>query len=130
MGGRSIGIVKSLPQPCILLTGGLALRKEEESGADQMVLDVGLVEPTPVLRAIYVTANDAARDEGILIHRQWRVPAESVITRVFESGGSGQAIEDLSCWRTSSGSQLQPCQVLVKARKEWDSVVALIIPKM
>jgi hypothetical protein len=122
--------IKSLPQPCILVTAGLAVRKDEESGSSQMVLDVGLVEPPPVLRAIYVTANDAARDEGILIHRQWRVPAESVIARVFESGGSGQAVEDLSWWRTSGGCQLKPCQVLVKARKDWDSVVALVIPKI
>jgi hypothetical protein len=94
-------------------------------------LDNGVhLKPPPVLRAIYVTANDAARDEGILIHRQWRVPAESVIARVFESGGSGQAVEDLSWWRTSGGCQLKPCQVLVKARKDWDSVVALVIPKI
>jgi hypothetical protein len=125
-----IGIVKSLPQPCILLTAGLALRKDEESGASQMILDVGLVEPTPVLRAIHVTANVAARDEGVLMHRQWRIPTESVITQVFDSGGSGQAVEDLNWWRTSSGSQLKPCRVLVKARKEWDSVVALVIPKV
>jgi hypothetical protein len=36
--------IKSLPQPCILVTAGLAVRKDEESGSSQMVLDVGLVE--------------------------------------------------------------------------------------
>jgi hypothetical protein len=95
-----------------------------------MVLDVGLNEPVPVLRAVHVTVNETAREEGILLHKQWRVPNESVIARVFASGEYAEATEDLSWWTTSSGSRLNKCQVLVKARKGWDAVEALIIPKL
>lgn len=123
-----IGIVKSLPRPCILVSAELALRKKDALEASQIVLDMGLKEPIPALRAVHVTVNDAAREEGILLHRQWRVPRESVIARVFDCGGHGESTEDLSWWKTSGGSQLPNCPVLVKARKEWDSVVALLVP--
>jgi hypothetical protein len=126
----TIGIVKSLPQPCILLQAELALRKKEASSLRQMVLDVGLVEPVPELRAVHVTVNDAAKEEGILFHKQWRVPSESVISRVFASGGDGESLEDLSWWTTSSGSQLNACAVAVKARKNWEAVIALLIPRL
>ncbi len=125
-----IGIVKALPRPCILLSAQVALRKSEASSLRQMVLDVGLSEPVPVLRAVHVTVNEAAREEGILLHKQWRVPKESVIARVFASGEYVEAKEDLSWWTTSSGSRLNKCPVLVKARKGWDGVEALIIPKL
>jgi hypothetical protein len=125
-----IGIVKGLPKPCILLSAQLALRKSEASGLHQMVLDVGLSEPVPVLRAVHVTVNQAAQEEGIQVHKQWRVPKESVIARVFASGEYAEATEDLSWWTTSGGSGLKKCPVLVKARKGWDAVEALIIPKL
>src|SRR5262249_35122734 len=125
-----IGIVKSLPRPCILLSAELALRKKDASNASQLRLDVGLEEPSPALRAVYVTVNDAAREEGILLRRHGRVRSESVILRVFKSGGQGESMEDLSWWKTSDGSQLSDCPVLVKARKEWDSVVALLVPTL
>ena len=126
----TIGIVKSLPRPCILLRAELALRKKEASRVSQMVLDVGLAETIPPLRAIHVTVNDSAREEGILFHKHWRVPSESVIERVFKSGGCGESKEDLNWWKTSDGSQLSHCPILVKARKERDSVVALLIPSI
>jgi hypothetical protein len=124
-----IGIVKALPQPCILLQAELALRKSEAARATQMVMDIGLTEPTPVLRAVYVTVNDAARGRGINFHKNWRVPDESVIARVFESGGQSESPEDLSSWTTSGGSHLRACPVMVKAKKNWETVVALLIPQ-
>jgi hypothetical protein len=124
-----IGIVKALPKPCSLLSAQLSLRKSEQSSLGQMILDVGQHLPVPVLRAVHVTVNEAAREEGIQMHKQWRVPKESVITRVFASGEYAEATEDLSWWLTSSGSRLNQCPVLVKARKSWEGVEALIIPK-
>jgi hypothetical protein len=125
-----IGIIKALPKPCILLSAQLALRKSEAANLSQMILDVGLHQPVPALRAVHVTVNEAAREEGIQLHKQWRVPKESVITRVFASGDYAEATEDLSWWITSSGSRLDNCPVLVKARKGWEAVEALIIPKL
>jgi len=125
-----IGIVKALPRPCILIQAELALRKSEAAQAAQMVMDMGLSDPTPALRAIYVTVNDAAREQGVNFHKNWRVPDESVIARVFESGGYAASIEDLSWWTTSGGSHLAACPVMVKAKKNWDTVVALLVPQI
>ena len=125
-----IGIVKALPKPCILLGAQLAVRKSEASSLGQMILDVGLQEPVPVLRAVRVTINEAAREEGIQLHKQWRVPKESIIASVFATSEYAEATEDLSWWTTTSGSRLDNCPVLVKARKGWEAVEALIIPKL
>lgn len=125
-----IGIVKALPKPCILLSAQLALRKSEAASLGQMILDVRLHQPVPVLRAVHVTVNEAAREEGIQLHKQWRVPKESIIARVFASGEYAEATEDLSWWTASSGSRLDNCPVLVKARKSWEAVEALIIPTL
>jgi hypothetical protein len=98
-----IGIVKALPQPCILIQAELALRKGEAARATQMVMDVGLTDPTPALRAVHVTINDVAREQGINFHKNWRVPDESVLALVFESGGYAEAVENLNWWTTSCG---------------------------
>ncbi len=95
----------------------------------QMVMAMGLSDPIPVLRAVYVTVNDAAKEQGVNFHKNWRVPDESVIARVFESGGYAASLEDLSWWTTSDGSHLGVCPVMVKAKKNWDKVVALLIPR-
>jgi hypothetical protein len=116
-----IGIVKSLPVPCILIEAKMALRKHERASP----LDIS----RRTLRAVNVTVNNAARDAGIRFHKNWRVPNDSVISRVFEEGGSAEAAEDLSWWVTSSGAGLDECPVIVKARKTWDSVQALLIPQ-
>jgi len=125
-----IGIVKALPQPCILIQAELALRKSEAARAAQMVMDMGLADPTPVLRAVYVTVNNAAREQGITFHKNWRVPKESVIARVFESGGYAASLEDLNWWSTSGGLHLVACPVMVKAKRNWDTVAALLIPQL
>jgi hypothetical protein len=125
-----IGIVKALPQPCILIQAELALRKSEAAQSAQMVMDMGLPDPSLVLRAVYVTVNDAAKEQGINFHKHWRVPKESVLTRVFETGGYAESFEDLSWWRTSGGSQLAACPVMVKAKKNWNAVVAILIPQL
>jgi len=126
----TIGIVKALPTACVLLEARPALSKRE-SFRDS-VMDLGFEEckPKPALRAVHVTVNGAAREAGIQFHRNWRVPKESVISRVFEEGGYSEATEDLSWWTTSDGGSLGQCEVVVKARKSWESVQALLIPKM
>jgi len=39
----------------------------------------------------------------------------------YAEGRRATATEDLSLWTTSSGSCLEPCPVVVEARKGWDS---------
>jgi hypothetical protein len=123
-----INIVMALPQPCILIEASLALRKADEARASQMLLERGSQQPLPELRAVRVTINDAAREIGIRFHRNWRVPADSVISRIFVEGGYAEGAEDLNWWVTSGGSGLGACPVVVKAKKNWNSVQALLIP--
>jgi hypothetical protein len=122
-----IGIVKALPQPCILLEAELRLKKSEESSMAQMRFHDS-PGPTPSLRAIHVTMNQAARDAGILMHPNWRVPENCAINHAFEQGEYSEATENLDWWVTSNGSQLTSCTVRVKAKPSMGSVTALIIP--
>lgn len=124
----TIGIVKALPVPCILLEARVALRAQESADSLQMGFGFGAPAPTPVLRAVHVTVNDSSRENGIRLFRNWRVPNRSVISRVFADGGYSESIENLDWWVASSGSRLSPCPVTVKARKVADSVQALLIP--
>jgi hypothetical protein len=124
----SIGIVRALPRPCILLEARLALKKSEERNKAQLRLAIPVhVEPTASLRAVHVTTNQAARDIGIYLPKNWKVPPESVVAAVFKFGGSARAQETLGWWRTSSGARLPNCQVKVEARRVGDSVIALLV---
>jgi len=126
----TIGIVKALPIPCILLEARPALRKHENVARSQRRLFNVAQEHEAPLRAVNVTVNSSAREAGIQFHKNWRVPAESVIARVFKDGGYAESIEDLSWWSTSDGGRLDACPVSVKAKQAWDSVQALIIPRI
>jgi len=124
-----IGIVKGLPQPCILVKAELGLRKSEAANAKQMSLATCTVTtPDPVLRAVRVTVNRAARESGIILHRNWRIPENSAICQAHRLRIYREQRENLSWWRTSDGGQLEECAVLVKAKPTPDGVVALIIP--
>jgi hypothetical protein len=126
----TIGIVKALPTPCLLLEARPALSKRESDR--NLVIDLGFEEEAvrAQLRAVHVTVNTAAREAGIQFHKNWRVPNKSVIARVFEEGGYSEATEDLDWWTTSDGGSLDQCAVVVKAKKTWDSVQALLIPQI
>jgi hypothetical protein len=125
----TIGIVKALPSPCILVEARLANRKNENVNELQLGLGLGERLAAPALRAVHATVNMAAREDGVQFHKNWRVPDNSVIARVFAGGGYAEADEDLSWWSTSSGSRLAPFPVRVKAKKAGDSVQALLIPR-
>lgn len=126
----SIGIVKASPRPCILIEARLAVRKCEERNHEQLRLPIsGHPKPTPVLRAVHVTVNEAAHQMGIYLPKNWRVPTQSVISSVFETGGSGRAEENLNWWRTTTGGRLPNNPVKVQARRVRDSAIALLIPQ-
>jgi len=124
----SIGIVRALPRPCILLEARLGLKKSEEGNRAQLRLAIPMsFEPKPSLRAVHTTTNQAAREMGIYLPKNWKVPERSVIARVFETGCSARAQENLNWWRTSSGGQLPNCPITVEARRVGDAVVALLV---
>ena len=97
----TIGIVKALPIPCILLEAKMGFRKQETVDVMQLGLGIGEGTATPALRAVHVTLNEAARETGIRFHKNWRVPRESVISRVFADGGYSESTEDLNWWAAS-----------------------------
>jgi hypothetical protein len=123
-----IGIVKALPQPCILIQAEMALRRREAAQARQMSFGI-VPDAVPALRAVHATINNAARDLDILFHQNWRVPKESVICHVYEKGGYAESIEDLAWWATSDGCRLGARRVAVKAKKVRDAVFALLVPQ-
>jgi hypothetical protein len=125
-----IGIVKALPVACVLLEARNALKKSEEVKCAQLSLEIEGCSrpPSPELRAVHVTSNPAARERGMLIHKNWRVPGKSVIRRVFEEGGYQESIENLNWWRAGADDRLDNCVVKIKAKKSHDSVCAIVVP--
>ncbi len=85
--------------------------------------------PSPVMRAIKVTSNEAAQKNGILIFENMRVPEHSVIHKVYAGGTDyREAEENLSWWETSDGLILPDIPIRVMAKKSLNYVHALIIP--
>jgi hypothetical protein len=120
-----IGIVKAWPQPCLLLNARLATKKGDAIQGNLFGSD----DSNASLRAVHVTTNEAARRDDLAIFENMRVPETSVIYRVFHEIPYGEAIEKLSSWKTSKGFRLADRLVEVKAKRSWDSVDAVIIPK-
>ena len=124
----TIGIAKALPMPCILLEARVSFSKRESNALAQLGWGLDEVQPKPALRAVHVTVNNSARDAGIRFHKNWRVPTESVIARVFAEGGHSEADENLSWWTTSDGGRLASVRVHVEAKRAWETVQALLVP--
>lgn len=123
-----IGFVAAWPKACVLVRAELALKKDEKRRASQLAF--GFREaPTPTLRAVNVTPNESAREAGLNIYPNMRVPERSVIHTVFTDGiPYAEAVEDLSWWEASGGLVLPQCKIRVKARRAPTSVEALIVP--
>jgi hypothetical protein len=120
-----IGIVKAWPQPCLLLNARLATKKGEAIQGNLF----GSNDSNASLRAVHVTTNEPARRDDLAIFENMRVPETSVIYRVFQGIAYGEAIENLSAWKTSKGFRLADRLVKVEAKRSWESVDALITPR-
>jgi hypothetical protein len=120
-----IGIVKAWSEPCLLINARLAKKKGNARQGDLF----GKKDSQDSLRAVHVTVNEAARRENLAIFENMRVPETSVIHRVFHEVPYGEAVENLSSWKTSKGFTLPDRLVEIKAKKSWESVDALIIPE-
>lgn len=123
-----IGVTKAWPTPCLSIAAQMALKKGE---ADDAQATFGFrTGPSPALRATSVTINEAARKRGIQMYPNFRVPAQSVIAKVFRDGLSeAEATEDLSWWRASDGTELPALPLKVLAKRRSDCVYALLLPK-
>lgn len=124
-----INFSKRWNYPCILLRAEMGLKRGEATKLNQKRFDF-IQGPKPALRAVHVTPNDLAREQGLLIHKNMRVPLRSVVHRVFIGESPHEdAVEDLSWWETSRGLSLEQRQVRVQARWYLGGVDALITPK-
>lgn len=123
-----INFTKFWPTPCILISAEMRLKKAEEASLAQQTLFYS-EGPQARLRAGKVTFSNPARETGFTIHKNMRVPEQSVISRVFhEDIPYDEAYENLSWWE-SRGRHQPECPILVKAKRTFDTVEALIIPK-
>jgi hypothetical protein len=123
-----LGLVKAWPMPCILVEASLEYKKKDKELQSQAAMPFRDL-PKKDLRVTSVLVNDPARISGMRLPRNWRVPHESALHRVFEGSGPTTEIENLSWWTTSTGNKLPDCQVSVETRKVGDVVQALITPE-
>jgi len=121
-----LNLSKVWPLPCIWLEAALAHKKGDQSPNQESFS----FKPVPAmkLRAIHVSPNARAREVGLTMIPNWRVPKSSIIYRVFEAAQSDEAVEDLAAWESSDGSRLNARRVRVKAKRVGDSVHALVMP--
>lgn len=114
-----IGLVRVWPTPCILVEAKWAGKKAAASGE---------YFSSFALRAVGALVNDSARGQGIQFHKNFRVPLQSVIYKVFaESLAEGAAVENLCWWESSDGFSLASRQIRVSAKRVGDTVYGLLI---
>lgn len=114
--------------PVLYLEAALGHKKEVKRRLQTRSL-FGDEPPPGDLRAVKVIPNQAAQQERFTIPTNMRVPAASVIHRLFDSDPmtDGDATEDLSQWE-SQGRRLESRRVAVQARKVPDRVIAVVQP--
>jgi len=119
---------RRLPTPVVYLEATLAHKKEVKRRlATPSLFDD---DPPPgELRAVKVITNKAAQQDGFTIPTNMRVPAASVIHRLFDAEPmtDGDGEECLSHWE-SQGRPLGRRAVVVEARKVADRVIAIVQP--
>jgi hypothetical protein len=120
-----LGFAHAWSNPVLLVEVELAVRTAEAL-AKQCQFDFS----TPLIavpRATRVTSNEAARVAGLRIHRNMRIPEDSVIHSVFRGDAERlQATENLSMWSASDGTRLPDRSVRVDAFRLNDNVFALV----
>jgi hypothetical protein len=123
-----IGFVKRWPSPCILVEVGLGYKKCEVRKLAQN--SFGFIDaPTAELRVLHASANEQARRTGIFIPKNVRIPRESIVYQVFSDDLllQAEAVENLSSWMTSTSPVSREQRLLVRARRNGDHIMALIL---
>jgi hypothetical protein len=119
---------RRLPTPVVYLEAALGHKKEVKRRMATSSL-FGDDPPLGELRAVKVIANKIALEERFTIPTNMRVPADSVIHRLFdaEPQTSGDIHENLNQWETQ-GKALEGRAVVVEGRKVADRVIAIVQP--
>ncbi len=114
-----IGLVRVWPTPCVLV-------EAKWGGKKGLVADSN--PSSFALRAVSVLVNDVARERGVQLHKNFRVPQRSIIHKVFtESLADGTSIENLYWWESSDGTCLANAKIQVLAKRIGDAIYALLI---
>ncbi len=119
--------------PVIYLEAGIAYKKSEraEISSRQLCL-IPRDPPRPHLRAVVVAPNEAATRQRLILHRNMRIPEESLINKHFiktrgsETSATEQGIEDLSIWKHSDGSTVCEERAFVEVCRLGNRVISLI----
>lgn len=119
---------RRMTTPVVYLEGALNYKKEERRKLAMPSL-FGDDPPPSELRAVKVVPNTAAQRDGFTIPTNMRVPASSVIHRLFEADPqtTGEGRECLSQWE-SRGKSLGARAVAVEGHKVGDRVIAIVQP--
>lgn len=129
--------VGKIRRPVVLLELGLAYKQSElrelKELAEANSSRRARKRPIPKLRVLSALPNKAARQFGLQVHRNMRVPEASIIASLFQSTerpdfDSSEAIERLGVWTTSEGDALRDLQVHVEAIRVQGKVLALVTP--
>ena len=121
--------VAQTEMPIILVEAGLGLKQGQKRALrDSQLRLLPETPPKPCLRVLRSMSNPFARTQDFRIHKNFRVPAFSIIAKVFNSDAeiSGEAFENLGSWESSDGSSLKRARVLIQARKIQNRVFAII----
>lgn len=86
--------------------------------------------PAAELRAVTVVPNEAANRQGLFIAPKMRVPACSLIHRLYTDASEAErmSVENLGDWEHSRGERLAAQEVRIEARRMKDRVIALVQP--
>jgi hypothetical protein len=119
---------RRLKTPVLYLEAALAHKKDVKRRLTTPSM-FGDDPPQSELRAVKVVPNTPAQEDGFFIPTNMRVPATSVIHRLFEAEllTDGDALECLSQWE-SQGKSLPRRAVAVEGRKVADRVVVVVQP--
>jgi hypothetical protein len=119
---------RRLPTPVLYLEAALAHKKDVKRRMATPSM-FGNDPPPGELRAVKVIPNPAAQEDGFFIPTNMRVPAVSVIRRLFDGEplADGDGLECLSQWE-SQGKTLERRAVAVAGRKVSDRVIAVVQP--
>jgi hypothetical protein len=120
-----MNLAKLWPTPTIWVEAKLARKKcEQDNGQGSFGFRK---KNPPLLRAVHTVANSTAKELGLMIIPNFRVPTQSVIHQVFSNGmDSLSAREDLSMWCSSDGKRLPKSPVHIEAKRIGESIHALV----
>jgi hypothetical protein len=123
--------VRQVPAPQLFIIAGLGLKKSEETlmvSQQRNFADKNTMIQ-PKLRALEVILSKEAENSNFRIHKNMRIPHDSVIFKIYEDmEDSCEACfghENLSWWEHSKGC-LDDAKIFVEAKKSGDKVFALV----